>query len=389
MASTKFIEKELQTELRRREMILGRVVTSLPNNSGTVTFADYAARMPYVIMSTNAIEPKQNVALSYGEYGIVGRETTLLGGTTDVGNYNETGANLGFTGADGGAYRATDGGSEVGIRPVPGIKRVVCEYDSTTQYTLRKATVDWSAPSLEALQAFDAFLTATNEVALQWGWTSANTPIDGRQGFITIESDKIDVKQDLFSSPRGRILAANGNMDALGGQVSTFSSKLRDDGGFDCTTEIIGMGTNMFAASGKENVGGVGQVLPRALQQEIKEAREGLVSEVLTTTYTSVTEVAAGGLAGIFGKRERTEEEKEVIQVSLQDHMLNALINLDSIHEWYGIKKNEGNEDSPNIEGSDMELARLVDKGTKRTEEQKKAEERRMNEGLRNFKGRQ
>ncbi len=364
----KFIEKEIQTELRRRELILGRTVASLPNGSGNVEFADYSAKTPYAIMCTNAKEENLNVALSYGEFGYLAGKQKVLNKTEVVndGNYDTSADNRGFTGASNGAYVSTQGGSEVGVRPVAGLKSVTCEYTGN-QNVERKATVTWSAPSLESLQQFDAFLTHGNEVVVQWGWQSPKTALDNNKSFIIIGNGKIQVDQKIMRQPRPKILAANGNMDAMGGTVSNFSSKLRDDGGFDCTTEITGVGVNMFAATGKENVGGVGQVLPKSLQLEIKQAALGLTGELLTDSYVEIgTKLSDNWFGSKIGLRERTEEEKKIAQMSLQDHMLNALINLDGIAEYYGVHANEFN-----IRGEDAKLSGVVNDNTKLTEKEK------------------
>ena len=350
---SKPIDAQIQKELKRRELILGRSVAKLPNGGGHVQFVDYAAKMPYAIMSTNAKEQKNNLALAYGEFGDVDTQLKIhqynksgesSGKSIDLRSNNPGQDNLGFTGKGNGAYVNTKGGSEVGIRPVPGIKQITCEYLSNEGYASRIATVNWSAPSLEALEAFEVFLTTGYEVALQWGWSSPKFPLDANQTFILIDDDAIKVDQSLFSAPRVKILKANGNLDAIGGRVSNFSSKLRDDGGFDCTTEIDAMGVNFYSFSGNEDaIGGLGMVLPQAVQQTIEDAKDGLVADLTGVSLGSYKETSTKvkeGFAGFFGLTEKTEEEKEVLQLSLQDHMLNALINLDGIANYYGIQQN-------------------------------------------------
>jgi len=350
---SKPIDAQIQKELKRRELILGRSVAKLPNGGGHVQFVDYAAKMPYAIMSTNAKEQKNNLALAYGEFGDVDTQLKIhqynksgesSGKSTDLRSNNPGQDNLGFTGKGNGAYVNTKGGSEVGIRPVPGIKQITCEYLSNEGYASRIATVNWSAPSLEALEAFEVFLTTGYEVALQWGWSSPKFPLDANQTFILIDDDAIKVDQSLFSAPRVKILKANGNLDAIGGRVSNFSSKLRDDGGFDCVTEIDAMGVNFYSFSGNEDaIGGLGQVLPQAVQQTIEDAKDGLVADLTGVSlgnYKETSTKVKEGFAGFFGLTEKTEEQKEVLQLSLQDHMLNALINLDGIANYYGIQQN-------------------------------------------------
>ena len=356
MSYYKHMDVAIQTELRRRELILGRTVDSLPIGGRRAGFSDYAARMPYAIMSTNALDEKQNLVLSYGEFGPVDNELRIKQYDKD-GKFtknidlktNSFDDNFGFTGASNGAYVSTAGGSEVGIRPVPGLKSITCEYLSNEGFASRIATVNWSAPSLEALETFEVFLTAGFEVALQWGWSSSGVPLDSNQTFIRIAEFGASIDQSLFSQPRPKILAANGNMDGIGGRVSNFSSKLRDDGGFDCVTEIDAMGVNFFSAGGDEDsVGGLGQVLPISIQQEIKDAKEGLVADLKQVNVTSIIETVTkpkGGLLGKIGFKEKTEEQKELLQIQLQDHMLNSMINLDEITQYYGLydyKEGEG-----------------------------------------------
>ncbi len=345
MSYFKHIDPEIQTELKRRELILGRTVESLPIGSNRATFADYAARMPYVIMSTNALDATSNLVLSYGEYGPVDAQLRIAQydkygrqeGNIDL-RTNSFSDNLGFTGAGNGAYVNTSGGSEVGVRPVPGIKSVTCDYLANEGYSARTATVNWSAPSLEALETFEVFLTTGFEVALQWGWVSPRSVnLDNKQTFIRIAEQGAAIDQSLFSNPRKKILAANGNMDAIGGRVSNFSSKLRDDGGFDCVTEIDAMGVNFFSVTGNEEaVGGLGQVLPESVQQSIKDAKEGLVADIRALGVDTVKSVVEKEVSFLgIPYRKKTEEEKEVLDIALQDHFLNAMINLDSIVNGY------------------------------------------------------
>ena len=208
---SKPIDAQIQRELKRRELILGRTVTKLPVGGSSVSYVDYASRMPYCIMSTNAKDNKNNLALAYGEFGDVdtmlrvqqydsdGNRTAK---STDLRNNDMGVDNFGFTGAANGAYVNTKDGSEVGIRPVPGIKQITCEYLSNEGYASRIATVNWSAPTLEALETFEVFLTTGYEVALQWGWSSPQTyQLDAGQSFITVEDERIKIDQSLFSSP--------------------------------------------------------------------------------------------------------------------------------------------------------------------------------------------
>ena len=54
------------------------------------------------------------------------------------------------------------------------------------------------------------------------------------------------IDQNIFNNPQDLILKKNGDYDAIGGQVSNFEYNLREDGGFDCITKIVSMGSSLF-----------------------------------------------------------------------------------------------------------------------------------------------
>jgi hypothetical protein len=309
-------------------------------------------------MSTNAQDIANNIALSAGEIATTQSENLIDQAANLVGvNTNKTRIMaFGFKGSGDGAYRTTDNvkGSNVGIRPVAGIKSMSCEYLSGNEmYSARQATVQWSAPSLEALQQYEVFCTVGFQVALQWGWVGTSAILDNNQTFITITDQGIYVNQELWTQPNKKILDANGNMDAIGGQVSNYTIKLRDDGGFDCTTDIIAMGINFFSAGTDDQAeGGIGALLPKSMQQEIEDVKKGLKVSFTNISIKGVadTVTGAGGEFETLGKTisadiqrvknffgtggglaEESEETKKIIELSTQDHLLNAILNLDRI----------------------------------------------------------
>jgi hypothetical protein len=349
MAEINYIEKPIQEELRRRELITGRIkdAVPIPGSSTPASLQDYMSKVPYAVMSTNAKDSGNNIALSAGEVHSQKSENIIDFALSYAGLAKDSVKTRkmfwGFDSSGMGGYRATDSmgsrfqGSDVGIRPVGGIKSITCEY-LTTQGLFgagRMATISWSAPSLESLQQYEIFLTPGFEVALQWGWVSGNAKLDNDQGFIVITDNGIAIDQELFQAPNKKISLSNGNMDALGGMIKDFSMKLRDDGGFDCTTDIIGIGSMGQGASGAEDAeGGLGMVLPKNFRAQLEDIKKGFQT---TFQKLSMQDITKGAVTvedlfkGFGGYNEPSEEEI----MATQDHMLNALLNLDAIAESY------------------------------------------------------
>ena len=317
------IPKPLQEELKRRELLSARILPSvpIPGAGKNAEFADYASKTHYAIMSTNRTDNKQNIAISAGEVSSQGGNLFTTAQMTNMA--------WGFSGTGEGAYRNTEAGSKVGIRPVAGLKSVVSEFSGDTNFFLRDTTVQWVAPTLESLEQFGAFLRVGGQVAVQWGFIGATTTLDANEGFIKIFDDRIYVDPSLYNNPRQKIILANGNMDAIGGPVVNFSFNLRDDGGFDCTTQIKSVGSSIFSADGNEDIDGLGAVLPKDVENELQKYADGLLPKSIDLqldkavgTISQVVNFVAPFVGG-------DDSDKKVS--GTEDHFLNAILNLDNI----------------------------------------------------------
>jgi hypothetical protein len=66
--------------------------------------------------------------------------------------------------------------------------------------------------------------------------------------FLDLDASK------LYKRMKKKILDSKGNMDMMRGIIKNFEWQLRDDGGFDCTTNIVSMGVNITGASTKSEI---------------------------------------------------------------------------------------------------------------------------------------
>jgi len=129
-------------------------------------------------------------------------------------------------------------------RPLPGINGLDISYKS--KYGgVRVATIKWSVHTLDQFQTYAPyFLSPGRSMVLEWGWTNdsgiyALTP----QEYEDLVENKSKLAWVYFYE---RALKANGLYDGMLGIVTNYDFSLRDDGGFDCSTEVISQGTLMY-----------------------------------------------------------------------------------------------------------------------------------------------
>ncbi len=170
----------------------------------------------------------------------------LLGGTLLPTNNLRT-STIGTTGF--GIYDTSVYGKEnnvFGLRPMPGINDISIQSKSAYG-SLRQATVNfqcWDVKQLDILETL--YMRPGFTVLLEWGWTpyidnngKLSSQINHDEKFFAHKN--IDIQQYL-ANLRGRSLGSHGNYDAMFGYIKNYSWKIRKDGGYDCTTEIISTG---------------------------------------------------------------------------------------------------------------------------------------------------
>ena len=224
------IQKELYVRHKALENRRGKYV---PDTG--VHFSDIATRATYAIMTTDYSSNSGNI-----NKGLTGGEFFERGPSSFDSIIFES--LFGFRRDGQGSYRNT---RSDGIKPICGLKSVTVEMNDTTG--LRTATVQWSAPSLDSLRDFEDFLDFGTNVAIQFGWVYGNRQFP--QTFIYYDDtlENIIVDREIYKNPFKKVIESYGNMDAVGGTITNFSSKLREDGGFDCETTVMGKGISFLS----------------------------------------------------------------------------------------------------------------------------------------------
>lgn len=150
---------------------------------------------------------------------------------------------FGSGGAYGDKITRSDANDGYGIVPMPGIKSAKINTVSK-EGALREATVDFFCHNRAQLEVLEAlYMRPGYVVLLEWGWD----PYIGND--VNIENNEF-TSLDLFFDPNSdfdilskKIIQnkkdSSGNYDGFIGYIKNFSYKVREDGGYDCTTELI------------------------------------------------------------------------------------------------------------------------------------------------------
>ncbi len=144
-----------------------------------------------------------------------------------------------------------------GIVPMPGITdvdiRTVSDFGS-----LRVAKINFDVHSLNQLEVMEMlYMRPGYPLLLEWGWT----PFVNNEGKII---NTLPYYQDFWKKTSSmwtmqkelmiQKYQLSGNYDALLGFVKNFDWKSRDDGGFQCTTELMGYGEIMEGIKGRNDL---------------------------------------------------------------------------------------------------------------------------------------
>ena len=139
-------------------------------------------------------------------------------------------------------------------RPDAGVKSLTSEYLSSNNVQfVRHITVNWTCFSLTDLDILsERFLTLGRKVYVEWGRTKdeKTRPTlldkDGKVNVNDLTLSETDLKKMSEATRlREKVLSiGKGNFDAVIGFVNNFNFSSREDGGFDCTTEITIQGVN-------------------------------------------------------------------------------------------------------------------------------------------------
>lgn len=161
----------------------------------------------------------------------------------------------------------SDKGDGFGIVPMPGIIDAKVKVKSAYG-SLREAQVNFVCHNRRQLEILELlYMRPGYTLLLEWGWTphiKTTVKKDNTEGAIIKSNDFFIMNEffdanQTFSQLNKAILdkkqASGGNYDAMCGYIKNFEIKVREDGGYDCSTTIISMGELLEGLKGRSDFG--------------------------------------------------------------------------------------------------------------------------------------
>tara|TARA_B100000424_G_scaffold142931_1_gene108670 strand:+ start:3320 stop:6367 length:3048 start_codon:yes stop_codon:yes gene_type:complete len=155
-------------------------------------------------------------------------------------------------------------------RPMAGLKSISTRIQGNTK-AIRQADIKWICWDFETLERLTPhFLAPGVSVALEFGWMWPNhIP----EEFIYDNWVKLDARTigDLNNVLRQK---GKGNQEIVYGIVKNFTWQGRDDGGFDCTTEIVSPASSVFGSPLGDSESAAAFEIPAELRNQIRDQRK-------------------------------------------------------------------------------------------------------------------
>ena len=186
---------------------------------------------------------------------------------------NGNGINLRAGVGPDGAY-GLGGTEELGYRPMPGLTGVTIETTGRLG-SLRQANIQFKVWNMNQLNVIEAlYFRLGYSMLLEWGHTQYFEN-DGNFQRTTFGIDdpfvggkrKERIQQDIARKSRNTF----GNYDGMLGIVSNFNWSMNQDGGFDCTVRLVGLGSVMDSMRINQ-----AYTLPNGLLKQYKKNKDAL-----------------------------------------------------------------------------------------------------------------
>lgn len=214
-----------------------------------------------------------NSTLPYNAPDSLAKNWVLEAGTSIQ---NGNGINLRSGIGPDGAY-GLGGTEELGYRPLPGLTSVQIETTGRLG-SLRQATIQFKVWNMNQLNVVEAlYFRLGYSMLLEWGHTQY---FDNKDNF---QRNEIYGITDPFAAGQRKELVQQaialkarnsfGNYDGMLGIVSNFTWAMNQDGGYDCTVKLVGLGSVMDSMRINQTY-----TLPDGLVKEYKRSKDALAA---------------------------------------------------------------------------------------------------------------
>jgi len=265
----------------------------------------WARLVSSVNISNNLGKVYKDLGVSYSSPDSLAKNWVLEAGTSIQ---NGNGINLRSGIGPEGAY-GLGGTEELGYRPMPGLTGVTIETTGRLG-SLRQANIQFKVWNMNQLNVVEAlYFRLGYSMLLEWGHTqyfdnkniSQQNEIYGINDPFASGQRKEFIQQAIARKSKNSF----GNYDGMLGIVSNFTWAMNQEGGFDCTVKLVGLGSVMdsmrinqayklpdgLVAEYKKNKDALAQVVAR--QKELEAKLEYLKTHPVTASGSVVAKQQA------------------------------------------------------------------------------------------------
>jgi hypothetical protein len=209
--------------------------------------------------SVNVILPAEEIQTYYKSLGVTVTDTTedalarnwvLQAGTSTQGQTGN-GVNLRYGIGSDGAY-GLGGTEELGYRPMPGLTAVNIETTGRLG-SLRLATINFKVWNMHQLNVIEAlYFRLGYSMILEWGHTQyynndgtfkRNEIFGIPNPFSIADVEGGKRKEYIQQQIAKKAHDSSGNYDGMMGVVSHFNWSMNQEGGYDCSVKLVGLGS--------------------------------------------------------------------------------------------------------------------------------------------------
>ena len=136
-------------------------------------------------------------------------------------------------------------------RPIAGVKSLDVSFMGGAR-SHRKATINWTCWSWGELNRLMPHFLAHGKTAIvEFGWVYDTKSLSKLPEFITVDSNGIIKIKDAnpYKDYSKKVIDSKGDFDMMVGRISNFEFNSRNDGGFDCQTQLTSVGVALIDAT--------------------------------------------------------------------------------------------------------------------------------------------
>ena len=251
------IEPIIKKTLDKKRKVLSRTKTSDPfsprDKTSKEEYQENVIKSTYIFMVSAPVFEQGEVARGKMPSGTIILGNQEYNKRADKSNFGidlyGSKTSKGMTGYQDMRYFLKTGKKDKRYKPTAGVTSLSSEFISSNNVQfIRHITISWSCFTLEDLEELsERFLTLGRKVYVEWGLAqNKNRPqLINSEGQVDISDLEVDEDDSEATRLRKKVIkVGEGNFDAAIGWVNNFNWTSREDGGFDCTTEITVQGVN-------------------------------------------------------------------------------------------------------------------------------------------------